>query len=256
LALIETPPDEAFGAMAAAQAAPRGATPEASAAELIQAANAAIDQVLGGVGAFSQDAVTGLLGLDTALLRQAAQLIHSDLGDLVARLGDQASLLVTKAVRFLLQAYDSLLAALGQDMASALRQQASAWIEQLQQGNTVAHLLGAALQADVVRTRVAEVVGASQAPAEVLGQTQASVQALPGSFQARTKLAGQLLAGIAVLKRIPAARLPMVELASAAVYISLLGYVVYTGGDYVDAPRLERIGRVAGVRQVVETGLA
>ena len=59
-----------------------------------------------------------------------------------------------------------------------------------------------------------------------------------------------------MLKRIPAARLPMVELATAAVYIGLLGFVVYTGSDYVDAPRLERIGRVPGVLHVVETGLA
>jgi hypothetical protein len=82
------------------------------------------------------------------------------------------------------------------------------------------------------------------------------VDALPGSFNARTKLAGQILAGVAILKRIPAARLPMVELATAAVYIGLLGFVVYTGSDYVDAPRLERIGRVPGVLHVVETGLA
>ncbi len=37
---------------------------------------------------------------------------------------------------------------------------------------------------------------------------------------------------------------------------ALLGFVVYTGSDYVDAPRLERIGRVPGVLHVVETGLA
>lgn len=256
LALIETPLDVAGGEMTAEPAPTRGRAPQASSDDLIQAANDAIDRVMAGVGSFSQDAVAGLLGLDVALLKQAAQLISGELAELVTKLGQQASLLVAKAAKFLLQAYDSLLAALGQDAASALRQQAATWIEQIQQGDTVAQLLGAALQADVVRERVAEIVAAREAPAELLGQTQLAVEALPGSFQARTKLAGQLLAGIAVLKRIPATRLPMVELATAAVYLSLVGFIIYTGSDYVDAPRLERIGRVPGVLRVVETGLA
>lgn len=256
LALLDTPLSAVGAEVAASPALTRGRKPQASGDDLIQAANDAIDQVMAGVGSFSQDTVAGLLGLDVALLKQAAQLISGELAELVTKLGEQASLLVAKAVRFLLQAYDSLLAALGQDAASALRQQAAAWIEQLQQGDTVAQLLGAALQADVVRTHVAEIVAAKEAPAELLGQTQLAVEALPDSFQARTKLAGQLLAGLAVLKRIPATRLPMVELATAAVYLGLLGFVVYTGSDYVDAPRLERIGRVPGVLHVVETGLA
>lgn len=256
LALLETPLAAVGEEVTAEPALTRGRAPEATREELIAAANAAIDQVLGGVGSFGQDAVAGLLGLDTALLKQAAQLVSGELAELIAKLGEKASLLVSKAVKFLLQAYDSLLAALGQDAASALRQQAAAWIEQLQQGDSLAQLIGAVMQADVVRGRVAEVAAASQAAAEAFGAAQAGVEALPGSFQARTKLSSQLLAGMAVLKRIPAARLPMVELATAAVYIGLLGFVVYTGGDYVDAPRLERVGRVPGVLQVVEAGLA
>ena len=49
---------------------------------------------------------------------------------------------------------------------------------------------------------------------------------------------------------------PRVELATAATYIALLGFVVLVGGDYLDAPRLEKLGRIPGVVQVVETGLA
>jgi len=255
LALLEMPLETVGDDVAAQPALTRGRAPQASRDELIQAANDAIDQVLGGVGSFSKDALAGLLGLDTALLKQAAKLVSGELAELVAKLGEQASLLVAKAVRFLLQAYDSLLAALGQDAASALRQQVAGWIEQIQQGDSAAQLVGAALQAGAVKAQVAELVAASQAPAEALGQTEANVAALPGSFAGRTKLAGQILAGMAVLKRIPATRLPMVEVATAAVYIGLLGFVVYTGSDYVDAPRLERIGRVTGVLQVIETGL-
>ncbi len=255
LSLLEVPLATIGGEVAAEPALTRGRAPQASRDDLLQAASDTIDQVLSGVGAFGKDALAGLLGLDTALLKQAAQLISSELAELVTKLGEKASLLVAKAVRFLLQAYDSLLAALGQDAASALRQEVAAWLDQIQQGDSVAQLIGAALQADAVRAQVADLVAASQASAETLGQTEASVEALPGSFNARTRLAGQILAGIAVLKRIPATRLPVVEVATAAVYLGLLGFVVYTGSDYVDAPRLERIGRVPGVLQVVEAGL-
>jgi hypothetical protein len=256
LALLDTPLGALGGDVAAEAVLTRGRAPQAGRADLIQAADGAIDQVLSGVGAFGKDALAGLLGLDTALLKQAAQLISGELAELVAKLGEQASLLAARAVKFLLQASDSLLAALGQDAASALRQQVADWLDQIQQGDSVAQLIGTVLQADAARAGVAELVSASQASAEVLGQTVANVEALPGSFAGRTKLAGQILAGIAVLKRIPATRLPMVEVATAAVYIGLLGFVVYTGSDYVDAPRLERIGRVPGVLQVVEAGLA
>lgn len=255
LALLESPLAAVGDEMTAQPALTRGRAPRSSREKLIQATNDAIDQVLNGVGSFGKDTLAGLLGLDTALLKQAARLISGELAELVAKLGEQASLLVAKAVRFLLQAYDSLLAALGQDAASALRQQVAGWIEHIQQGDSAAQLIGAALQADAVRAQVAELVAASQASAETLGQTEASVSALPGSFTGRTKLAGQILAGMAVLKRIPATRLPMVEVATAAVYLGLLGFVVYTGSDYVDAPRLERLGRVPGVLHVVEMGL-
>jgi len=46
------------------------------------------------------------------------------------------------------------------------------------------------------------------------------------------------------------------KLGEQAAYLVLPGYVIYTGGDYVDAPKLEKLGRVRGVLHVVETGLA
>ncbi len=153
LSLLETPLDSLGGDAAAEPAQTRGAAPQASRDDLIRTAGDAIDQVLDGVGAFGKDAIAGLLGLDTVLLKQAAQLISGELAELVAKLGEQASLLVSKAVRFLLQAYDSLLAALGQDAASALRQQVAGWLEQIQQGDSMAQLIGAALQADAVRAQ-------------------------------------------------------------------------------------------------------
>jgi hypothetical protein len=55
---------------------------------------------------------------------------------------------------------------------------------------------------------------------------------------------------------ISAAALPASKLVMAAAYLVLGIYIVLAGGDYVDAPHLQFLNRVPGVRQVVEVRLA
>jgi hypothetical protein len=256
LALLATPLTE-VGATARSLAAPtRGQLKAVSRAELIAAVDEAIGAILDAVADHARDVLAGIVGLDTALLKQAAGMISQELSELVEKLGEQGSKLVAKAVAFVVQAFDNLLAALGKDVTDEMRKRAAEMLERLQQGDVVAGLLRMAFEVPQSQRRIAVLVESSQAPEILLGQTGAAVAALPAGFAARTKLAGQLLAALGVLKRIPATRLPMVELATAATYVALLGFVLYVGADYVDAPRLERLGRIPGVVHVVETGLA
>lgn len=256
LAVLETPLAEAGGAATAARAPTRGPAPQSDAAQLLATVDETLDQVLGGVAHFGQDVLTGILGLDTALLRQAAGMVSQELGDLVGNLSEQASRLVSKAVAFIVQAYDNLLAALGQDVTSEMRQHVAEWLRTLQEGEAIDTLLGQVYEVPKSRQRVLELVEGSPAPPTALGAAQAAVATLPDSFAARTKLGSQLLAGLGLLKRIPATRIPPVELATAATYIALLGFIIFVGGDYVDAPRLEKLGRIPGIVHMVETGLA
>ncbi|HRX03180.1 MAG TPA: hypothetical protein P5148_08545, partial [Anaerolineae bacterium] len=214
----------------------------------------AIRQVVAGVGTFARGTVASLVGLDPALLKQAAGMLGSELSQALTKLGENVTRLVSKAVAFIVQAYDSLLAALGQDAASALRVQAAEWVEKLQQGEALTELADALYQTDDMKLRVAALIEGSGAPGPVLGKTQSDVEALSPSFQSRIKLAGQIRAGLGLLKFIPAAKGPL-ELATGVLYLALLGYVVVAGADYVDAPRLARIGRVPGVLETIQTGL-
>ena len=223
-------------------------------AELIETSNETMEQVVASVGTFARGTVASLIGLDPALLKQAAGMLGSELAQAVTKLGENVSRLVSKAVAFIVQAYDSLLAAMGQDAASALRQQAAQWVEDLQQGEALNELADALYQTDDTRVRVAQLVEDSGAPGPVLGKTQADVEALSPGFQSRLKLAGQIRAGLGLLKFIPAAKGPL-ELATGVLYLALLGYVIVAGADYVDAPRLARIGRVPGVLETVQAGL-
>lgn len=223
-------------------------------ADLIESTNETLGQVVDGVSKFVRGTVASLVGLDPALLKQAAGMLGSELSQALTKLGENVTRLISKAVAFIVQAYDSLLAALGQDTASALRVQAAEWVERLQQGEALTELADALYQTDDTKLRVAELIGGSGAPGPVLGKTQSDVEALSPSFQSRIKLAGQIRAGLGFLKFIPAAKGPL-ELATGVLYLALLGYVVVAGADYVDAPRLARIGRVPGVLETVQAGL-
>ena len=123
-------------------------------AELIETSNETMEQVVASVGTFARGTVASLIGLDPALLKQAAGMLGSELAQAVTKLGENVSRLVSKAVAFIVQAYDSLLAAMGQDAASALRQQAAQWVEDLQQGEALNELADALYQTDDTRVRV------------------------------------------------------------------------------------------------------
>lgn len=255
LALLATPLDEVGALARSLPASTRSQRAAATPAELVAAAHQAIEAILDGVASYSRDVLAGMVGLDTALLKQAAGMISEELSELVAKLGEEGSKLVAKAVTFIVQAYDNLLAALGQDATSEMRRRVAEMLERLQQGEVIENVLRTVFDMPKAEQRIQALVEASQAPAPVLGQINVGVAALPAGFAARTKLANQLLAALGVLKHVRAVQLPMVELARAALYVALLGFVLYVGADYVDAPRLERLGRVPGVVQLVENGL-
>lgn len=253
LAMIDGSLDE-IGAQVEPEAEMTRGGADTTPAELIESANDAIKLVVEGVGSFARGTVASLVGLDPALLKQAAGMLGNELSQAITRLGENVTRLVSKAVAFIVQAYDSLLAAMGQEAASALRQQAAQWVEQLQQGVALTELADTLYQTDDMKQRIADLIEASGAPGPVLGKTQSDVEALAPSFQSRIKLAGQIRAGLGLLKFIPGAQVPL-ELASGVLYLALLGYVIVAGADYVDAPRLTRIGRVPGVLETVQTGL-
>lgn len=256
LAVLSTPLAEAGAALTPRRPTGRPAATSATQEELLAAVDQTIDAITAGTADLSRDVLTGLLGLDLALLRQAAGMVSQELAELVQRISEEGFRLLSKAVAFVVQAYDNLLAALGQEVTSEMRQFLADWLEQLRQGEALTGLLDALFEVAKTQARVRSAVESSSASPVVLGQVRGAVAALPQSFAARTRLAGQILAGLGLLKRIPAARLPAVELAVAATYIGLLGYGLFVGADYVDAPRLERLGRVPGVARVVEMGLA
>jgi hypothetical protein len=78
---------------------------------------------------------------------------------------------------------------------------------------------------------------------------------LDEAFIKQIDLAKKILSGARWVGSLSMEILPQAKLLLASVYLILGGYVVLTGADYVDARRFRLLGRVPGVRQVVEKNL-
>jgi hypothetical protein len=215
----------------------------------------ALDLVSERASKTGQAALSGLLGLGGAEVAQAAGAVGMDLAQALGQ-ADKVTQLYNLFRDFAVKAYDSLVALLGQQLAQTAAQRVVEWFEEFKEGEQFARLLERLYETDQTRRDLSRLVAESRANLESFTAAIQRVDGLDAAFGQQAGLAEKLLRGLKVLALIPAAALPQGRLLMAAAYVVLGAYVVLAGGDYVDARRLERLGRVPGVRQVVEGQLA
>jgi hypothetical protein len=211
----------------------------------------ALDLVSERASKTGQAALSGLLGLGGAEVAQAAGAVGMDLAQALGQ-ADKVTQLYNLFRDFAVKAYDSLVALLGQQLAQTAAQRVVEWFEEFKEGEQFARLLERLYETDQTRRDLSRLVAESRANLESFTAAIQRVDGLDAAFGQQADLAEKLLRGLKVLALIPAAALPQGRLLMAAAYVVLGAYVVLAGGDYVDARRLERLGRVPGVRQVVE----
>jgi hypothetical protein len=95
----------------------------------------------------------------------------------------------------------------------------------------------------------------SQAPAEQVAVAKAALTTLMERHKKQSDLTANLAMGLSWLGAVPAAALPQGQVLRAALFILLAAFVIFSGADYVDAPKLKLIDRVEGIRKVVEEAL-
>jgi hypothetical protein len=202
-----------------------------------------------------QAALSGLLGLGGAEVAQVAGAVGMDFAQALGQ-ADKVTQLYNLFRDFALEVYDSLVALLGQQLAQTAAQRVVEWFEEFKEGEQFARLLERLYETDQTRRDLSGLVAESRANLESFTAAIQRVDGLDAAFGQQADLSEKLLRGLKVLALVPAAALPQGRLLIAAAYVVLGAYVVLAGGDYVDARRLERLGRVPGVRQVVEGQLA
>jgi len=202
-----------------------------------------------------QAALSGLLGLGGAEVAQVAGAVGMDFAQALGQ-ADKVTRLYDLFRDFALKVYDSLVALLGQQLAQTGAQRVVEWFEEFKEGEQFAKLLERLYETDQTRRDLGRLVAESRANLESLTAAIQRVDGLDAAFGQQVDLSEKLLRGLKVLALVPATALPQGRLLMAAAHLVLGAYVVLAGGDYVDARRLERLGRLPGVRRVVEGQLA
>jgi hypothetical protein len=144
----------------------------------------------------------------------------------------------------------------GRPALEAATDQALGWIDEMKEGKLFGDLLLKAYGTDQIIEELHLRIAGSQAGLEQFVAAIQDVDKLDSAFHQQIKLAEKLLKGLRFVGGISVATLPASKVVMAAVYLVLGIYIVLAGGDYVDAPRLQFLNRVPGVRQVVEVRLA
>lgn len=231
--------------------------PKEALAQLRRTAASSFDAIADDVIDVGQMAISGLLALQAAPIKEAAAVAAQEI---LSKIGDGLGTVLRQAARLLVQAYDKILKALGKDAASDARKQAARWIQMLQSGT----LFDTLLQGLYEKQRILEdiEVHASQATDALMSNAFSvalnEASTLAERFRQHRRSIEWILRGLAFAK----ARLFTIEpwgpLAVTAMYVGTLGYTVYAGGDYVDWFRTERIqplDRIPGLRDVVREAL-
>lgn len=222
--------------------------------ELFVTASNALDLIRDRSAKTGQAAVAGLIGMGVAEVAAAAGVVGLDIATALGQ-AEKVTRLYTLFRQFALNAYESILALLGPTIAKAAASKVVEWVSDVLQGEQFAKLLERLYETEGTRAALEQQVQSSQAGAEQAAEVRKAVEALSARQQQQTGLAEKLIRGLGFLAAVPATALPQGQVLRAAAYILLAAFVILSGADYVDAPKLKLIDRVPGVRKVVEAAL-
>ena len=223
--------------------------------ELSNAVDDAVDLISSRAGKVGQSALAGLVGMGAAELAGAAGIVGMDIAEALGQ-AEKVTRLYELFRSYVTSAVESLIALVGRPALEAATDQALEWIGELAEGKLFAQLLQKLYETDKTIEVLKLEIEASQADLKQFVTAIEDVDKLDSAFHEQIKLAEKLLKGLRIVGGLAAATLPAGQLIMAGVYLVLGIYIVAAGGDYVDAPRLEFMDRVPGVRQVVEIRLA
>ena len=221
---------------------------------LALAARDALDLIRQRSAKTGQAAIGGLLTIGALELANAAGVVGLNIATALGQ-AEKVTRLYTLFREFAINAYNSILALMGPGIAKVAATKVVEWVNDILQGEQFGVLLEKLYETGLAREDFAQRLPASQAGSDKVAEAQTALDALEARHKKQCDLADKVVKGLGFLAVAPAAVLPQGQVLRSAAYIVLAAYVILSGADYVDAPRLNQIDRVAGVRKVVEETL-
>ncbi len=232
-------------------------TPEAARKALQQTVMISLEDISEDAAILGQATFANLMQLPAPAVKDAANIV---LAELLTRLGEGVSKLLSKAVALLSQAIEKILAAIGKDAENEARQQAAKWIEDLQKGDLFTALIERIYETKRIQEDLDQKLKAAAAdlPAERFNQAAEKINELAKAFDKQRKTIEWLLHGLAWARPWIMGLTPWGPVGLTAGYVLTIGYIVYSGGDYVDWYRTgdqQWLDQVPGVRTLVAQAL-
>lgn len=214
-----------------------------------------LDLILKRASKTGQSALTRVMSLSVAELAQAVGLIGMDIAGVLGQ-SENVSRLYNAFRDFFNRAYESVIELLGRQLAEIAGQQVLEWIQELKEGASLIEILERFYQTEQTAQNLQDLANSSTANLEQFITAIQSVSRLDTAYRQQINWAENVLQGFKWFGTLSAAALPQGELLIAALCITLGGYVILVGADYVDSPNLTLLNCVPGVRHIVEINLA
>jgi hypothetical protein len=200
-------------------------------------------------------ALTRVMGLGVTELAQAVGFIGMDIAGVLGQ-SENVTRLYNAFRDLFKRAYESVIELLGRQLAEIAGQQVLEWIQELKEGASLSEILERFYQTEQTGQNLQDLANSSTANLEQFITAIQSVSGLDAAYRQQINWAEKVLQGLKWFGTLSAAALPQGKMLIAALCITLGGYVILVGADYVDSPNLTLLNCVPGVRHIVEINLA
>jgi hypothetical protein len=202
-----------------------------------------------------ESALTRVMGLGVTELAPAVGIVGMTIADVLDQ-RETVSHLYKAFRNFLDRAYESLIELIGKQLAQTAGQQVIEWVNELKKGTKLNTILKKFYETEQTAQELQQLAASSQARLEQFIAAIQNVSKLDAAYELQIQWAKKVLEYLKWFGTLSAAALPQGELTIASFYIVLGAYVILVGADYVDAPKLNILDCVPGVRRLVKTNLA
>lgn len=202
----------------------------------------------------SKDALSGLLVMPLAVVKEAAEMLGVDIAD---KLRQSTVATVQLAVNYILKASAKIRLLLGEQGEEQIKKGVTDFLEKLKDDKAIRNAIERWVDKKGIFEQGKTWIEAYGGEDEKLAAARDQIVLLQGSFAGRMKIADVVVKGLAVvaLVKVIWTTLPWGPLALAAAYLGVVGFVLFSAVDHADSDRFRSFDRVHGVRGILITEL-
>jgi hypothetical protein len=206
----------------------------------------------------SQTAVAGIITLGLGPLQSTLSLASQEI---LSRVPDGISAIGRRAAKLVVEALQKIRATIGEEYEDKAREQVSKWLDDLEENrDTVTGLLDKLYELERIGNEVKQLTKAApdDTEADRFNQATTSLEDLQARYGKVKGILEWVMRVLAFAKAPLMTAVPWGPVAVYATYAGILGYAVFSGGDYLDWYRTggqEWLDRVKGLRTTVHEAL-